>query len=65
MHRHRQLRTYYPESTLSNASFDPQISCWTDPPFILTKLLPFGKVTYPWDYSYFQDITLNLTTSAA
>jgi hypothetical protein len=57
-HRLQQLRTYFPENSLSDASQDLEVSCWSDPSHILTKLqnlLPFGKVTFPWDFIDFQD----------
>jgi hypothetical protein len=67
-HRLRQLRTYFPENSLSDASQDLEVSCWSDPSHILTKLrtlLPFGKVTFPWDFIDFQDRVLDLISSAS
>ena len=67
-HRLLQLRTYYPETSLFDASQCDIIDCWSDPPFLLNKLrdlLPFGKVTYQWDYEDFQNIDLARIAEAA
>ena len=60
-HRLRQLRTYYPEESLFDASTSETIDCWSDPPILLNKLydlLPFGQVTYSWDFDTFRNIDL-------
>ena len=67
-HRHRQLATYYPESSLCDASQEEVISCWSDPPLILKKLrdiLPFGHVTASWDFNDFQDQVLDKVSDAS
>ena len=37
-HRERQLQTYYPEETLDDASQDPLVESWSDPPLVINKL---------------------------
>ena len=53
-----QLRAYYPEESLFNTSTCDLIDCWIDPPTLLSKLcdlLPFGQVTYSWDFKTFKN----------
>ena len=53
---------------MCDASQDEAVSCWSDPPHILTKLrdlLPFGKVTFAWDFSDFKDQTLEKIAEAS
>jgi hypothetical protein len=67
-HRLRQLRTYFPENSISDASQDLKVSCWSNPSHILTKLrdlLSFGQVTFPWDFIDFQNRILELIYSAS
>jgi hypothetical protein len=67
-HRLRQLQTFYPGDSLCDASQDKEVSCWSDPPHILSKLrdlLPFGKVTSAWDFSDFQDQVLEKVSDAS
>jgi hypothetical protein len=67
-HRFCQLRTYYPEGSLCDASQEQEVSCWSDPPHILKKLfdlLPFGKVIFPWDFSDFQNSVLDQIANAS
>ena len=46
-HRARQLALYYPPDSISDVSESPRIGCWTDPPFVLTKIVrafEFGEI---------------------
>ncbi|KAH9046935.1 hypothetical protein EDB84DRAFT_1435212 [Lactarius hengduanensis] len=46
-HRDRQVRRYYPSTSLSNLSEDSRIDCWTDPPLVLKSLVylfEFGEL---------------------
>ena len=57
-HYLHQLRTYYPGKSLFDASTCDLINCWSDPPILLSKLcnlLPFGQVTYSWDFKTFMN----------